>query len=88
MQLFVPNQWTEAAGACSWTREKLEEAEEEGDPVQRPAVLTSLDQWDLSDTGPQTKQHTPADMRPPTHIQHCLVIYRTVWSGFNQKICT
>jgi hypothetical protein len=31
MQLFVPNHWTVAADPCGWIREKLEEAEEEGD---------------------------------------------------------
>jgi hypothetical protein len=38
----------------------------EGDPVVRPAVLTNLDPWDLSETEPRTRQHTAAaDMRPP-----------------------
>ena len=32
MQIFTPNQWTEAAYYCGWIREKLEEAEEECDP--------------------------------------------------------
>ena len=31
-------------------------------------VSTNLDSRDLSDTGPPTRQHTPAEMRPPTHI--------------------
>jgi hypothetical protein len=59
----------------------LEEAVEEGDPVGGgPAVSTNLDPQDLSDTGPPTRQHTPADMRPPTHIQQ-----RTARSGFSQR---
>jgi hypothetical protein len=33
MQIFAPNQWTEAANPCGLIREKLEEAEEEGNPV-------------------------------------------------------
>jgi hypothetical protein len=53
---------------CGWIRENLEEAEEEGDPVE-PAVSINLAPWDFSDTGPQTRQHTLADMRPPTHIE-------------------
>ena len=30
MQIFAPNQWTEAADPPGWIRERLEEAEEEG----------------------------------------------------------
>ena len=43
----------------------MEEAEEEGDPIRRPAVSTNLDSWDLTDTETPTRQHTPADMKPP-----------------------
>ena len=42
MQIFTPNQWTEAVDPCGWIREKLEEAEEEGDPVRGPAVSINL----------------------------------------------
>jgi hypothetical protein len=49
-------------------KEKLEEAEEEGNPIGRPAVSANLDPRDCSDTEPPTRQHIPADMRPPTHI--------------------
>jgi hypothetical protein len=45
------------------------EAEEKGDSVGGPAVLINLDPQDLSNTGPPNRQHIPADMRPPTHIQ-------------------
>jgi len=38
MQIRAPKQWTEAADPCDCIREKLEEAEEEGDPVGGPAV--------------------------------------------------
>jgi hypothetical protein len=41
---------------------------------------SSLKPRDLSNTGPPTRQHTPADMRPPTHIQQ-----RTARSGFSQR---
>jgi hypothetical protein len=34
--------WTEAGGPCGWIRGKLEEAEEEGDPIGTPAVSTNL----------------------------------------------
>lgn len=43
MQMFTPNQWTEAADPCGWIREKLQEAEEEGKPEEGPAVSTKLD---------------------------------------------
>jgi hypothetical protein len=40
MQIFAPSQWTEAADPSGWIRGKLEEAEEKGNPVGRPAVST------------------------------------------------
>ena len=66
MQISAPNQWTKAGDPCGWTKEKLEEAEEEADPTGRPAVLANLDPWDLSETEPPTRQHIPAHMK---HIQ-------------------
>jgi hypothetical protein len=42
MQIFAPNQWTEAGDPCGRIREKLEEAEEEEAPQGRPAVSTNL----------------------------------------------
>jgi hypothetical protein len=48
-QIFTPKQWAKAADPCSWIREKLEEAEEEGDPVKGPAISTNKDFQDLSD---------------------------------------
>jgi hypothetical protein len=53
---------------CGHIGEKLEEAQEEGGPIERPAVLTELDPGDLLDTGPTTRQHTPVDMRPLPHL--------------------
>jgi hypothetical protein len=70
MQIFAPNQWTEAGDPSGWTRRKVEEAEEEGNPVGEPALSINLDSWDLSDTGPPTRQHTLADMRSLAHIHH------------------
>jgi hypothetical protein len=61
----------------------VEEAEEEGDSVGGPAVSINMDPRDLSDTGTPTRQHTPADMTHPTHIQQ-----RTAGSEFTQRICT
>jgi hypothetical protein len=52
-----------------WNREKLKEAEEKGEPVGGPAVSINLDHWDLSNTGSPNREHTPADMRLPTHKQ-------------------
>jgi hypothetical protein len=43
MQILTPNQWTKAGDPCSRIREKLEETEEEGDPIERSAVSTNLD---------------------------------------------
>jgi hypothetical protein len=68
MQIFAPNQRTEAGDSCAWIREKLEEAEEEDSPMGRPAVSTNLDLWDLRDTETPTRQHTSADIRHPTHV--------------------
>jgi hypothetical protein len=36
---------------CCWIRERLKEAEEEGNPVGGPAVSINLDSWNLSNTG-------------------------------------
>jgi hypothetical protein len=62
-------------------RKKLEEAEEEDDPVGGPAISINLDSRDLSDTGTPTRQHTPTDMSSPTHIQQ-----RPAGSGFAEKM--
>ena len=80
MQIFVPNQWTKAADTCGRIREKLEEAEEKGNLVGGSVVSINLDSRNLSNTGPSPRQHTPADMRPPTHIQQ-----RTAGSVFIQR---
>jgi hypothetical protein len=40
-----------ACDPCGSIREKLEEAEEEDDPVGGPAVSINLDPQDLSDIG-------------------------------------
>jgi hypothetical protein len=56
----------DAADPCGWIRGKLEEAEEEGNPVGGSAVSINLVPRDLSDTGTPTRQHTPDDMR----LQH------------------
>jgi len=57
MQIYAPNQRTEAADPSGWIRENLEEAEEEGNPVGVPGVLINLDPWNLLDTGSPMKQH-------------------------------
>ena len=38
-------------------------------PIRRTVVSTNLENQDLSDTEPPTRQHIPADMRLGTHIQ-------------------
>eukprot|EP00072_Mus_musculus_P007796 NP_001230187.1 uncharacterized protein LOC215467 [Mus musculus] len=60
--------WEKAWNTETWLW-RLKEAEEKGDPVGGPAVSINLDSRDLSNTGPPNRQHTPADMRPPRHIQ-------------------
>ena len=82
MQIFAPNQWTEAADHCCWIRERLKEAKDEGYPVGRPAVSINMDLWDLSNTGQPNRQHIPADMRPQTYIQK-----RNSKSLFIQRWC-
>ena len=42
----------------------MEIPEEKSNLRGRPAVSTNLDPWDLLDTEPPTRQHTPTDMRP------------------------
>jgi len=41
-KILIPKHWTEVRDPCSWIREKLEEAKEEGDPIGKPAVSTIL----------------------------------------------
>ena len=48
VQIFTPNQWTEAADPSVSMREKLKEAEEEGNPVWGQAVSFNLDLLTLS----------------------------------------
>jgi hypothetical protein len=58
MQVFAPNQWTEAADPYSWIRESLKEAEKKGDPAGGPAVSINLNPQNLSNTGSSTRHHT------------------------------
>jgi hypothetical protein len=69
MQIFAPNQWTEVADPCGKIRERLKEAEYMGHPVGGLAVSINLALLELSNIGPSTRQHTPADMMTPIHIQ-------------------
>ena len=78
MKIFIPNRLTKFTDQCGWISEKLIEAEQEGNPVGRPAVSTNLNPKDPSKTGPPTRQHTPDDMRPTTHIQQDTVGLDTV----------
>jgi hypothetical protein len=66
MQILILNQWSEVWDICCWIRERLEEAEEKGNPIGRPAVLTNLHSRGLSDTEPS--QHPSADIRLLIHI--------------------
>jgi hypothetical protein len=80
MQIFVPNQSTEAANPHGPIRKIVEEVVEEGDLVGGPAVSIKLDTQDFLDTGSPTRQHTPAYMRCPTR--------RTDRSEFSQRRST
>ena len=51
------------------TGEEVWDVEQRVDPVGGLAVSINLDPGDLSNTGPPNTQHTPADMRSPTHIK-------------------
>ena len=48
--------------------------------IGRPAVSTTPDNQDLSDTMPLTRQHKPGDMWPSCHIW-----YRTACSGLSGR---
>jgi hypothetical protein len=80
--ILTSTQWSEAGDPCGCLREKLEEAQEEGNPIRRPTDSTSLEPQDLLDTEPPTRQHTPADMNPWTPIQQ-----RTARSGSSERRC-
>jgi hypothetical protein len=57
-QILTSNQWSEAGDPCDWIRKRQEEAEEEGDPIGRPAVSTKLDP-EIS----QTLNHQPGSIQ-------------------------
>jgi hypothetical protein len=57
MQKLKPNQWTEARDLCGGVREKLEEAEKEVNPMERPAVSLT---WTLKIS--QTLSHQPGSI--------------------------
>jgi hypothetical protein len=56
MQIFIPNQWTEAPDPCGWIRKRLEEVEEDN-PVGGLAVSINLDS-EIS----QTLHHQPGSI--------------------------
>jgi hypothetical protein len=82
MQIFAPNQWTEAADPCCWIREGWKN-------LRRRVILQEGQQSQLngtpeiSDNGSTNRRHTPADIRLPTHVQ-----YRTSGSVIIQRCCT
>ena len=47
-----------------------------GQPIETPAVSSNLDKQDLSDIEPLTRDHTLADVKPPTNMQH-----KAAWSS-------
>jgi hypothetical protein len=49
-----------------------------GQPIETQAVSSNLDKQDLSDIEPLTRDHTLADVKPPTNMQH-----KTAWSSIS-----
>lgn len=80
LQICTLIQCAEAGKPSCSMRVRVEEAEEKGVPITRPAVSTNLDLWDFSDTEPPTMYHALADIMPLTHIQQ-----RTAWYGSVKK---
>ena len=72
MQIFVPNQWTEAPDPCGWIKGKLEEAVEDGYPVEGPVVSINLDPWDLSNTGLLNREHEALNTHAAEDFQVCV----------------
>jgi hypothetical protein len=58
IQIFTPNQSTEAADLYGWIREKLEEAEEEGDAIGGWADSINLDHRNLRHWATNQAAHT------------------------------
>jgi hypothetical protein len=46
----------------------IEEAEWEGNPIERPTVSSILDHWELPGTKLSIKEHTVAGLWPPALI--------------------
>ena len=51
-----------------------------GQPIETPAVSTNPDKQDLSDIEPLTRDHTLADVKPPTNMQH-----KAAWSSISGR---
>ena len=64
MQTLTANHWTE----FETPMERIEGAEEYGNPIGRPTVLTNGDSWEVLETKPPTKEHTRAGPRPCTYV--------------------
>jgi len=60
--------------------ERLDEAEEKGYSIGRPAISTNLVCQDLSNTELPIRQHILAGGRPLTHIQQ-----KIAWSGLSER---
>ena len=51
-----------------------------GQPIETPAVSTNPDKQDLSDIEPLTRDHTLADVKLPSNMQH-----KTAWSRISGR---
>jgi hypothetical protein len=58
--ILIPNHGTEVNDPYGGIRWRLEEAEDEDNPIERSAVSTNLDTWGFPDTEPPTREDTGA----------------------------
>ena len=82
-QILTPNHFTEVGDPYGWIKGRMEDTEKEDYPIGRPAVSTTPDPWDVSETKSPTRQHTVAGQRSWTHIQQ-----KIAWSGQSMRRCT
>jgi hypothetical protein len=75
MQILTTYHWSEVGDFYGQVRERIEESEEDGNPIGRTAVATNMDPSELSETKPYTVECTWACLWPPcTYVEEdCLV---------------
>ena len=53
--ILTPNHWTEVGDPYGWIRGRIEEAERESHPIERPTVSPNPDSRELPETEPPTR---------------------------------